>query len=396
MKVLVVTNLFPNCKEPTRGMYNAQLLCELAALCEIKVVAPVPFAFPLKFRKDWYSFSQVLAKETAGEIEVYHPRYFVTPKLGRSLYGYFFFLSLDRFVRNLRSTFAYDLLFVPWIYPDGTGISFIARRLGIPIVLQALGSDINVHTNYLLRRTIIARTLQRSDKVIAVSDALRSRILALNVPENKVVSLKNGVNKELFNSMDKTACRNKLSLSPDDRIILFIGNLVPIKGVDHLIEAVALLGKDREKVKLVIVGGGPLQESLTNKAESLGVRGSVLFAGRRSHDEIPVWMNACDIFCLPSLNEGCPNVVLEALACGKPVIATRVGGIPELIRSEDCGFLVQPADTAALAKAMIKALTKKWDPVLHKKGAQVMSWQENARLIYDEFRSVLAAYGTHQ
>jgi glycosyltransferase involved in cell wall biosynthesis len=285
--------------------------------------------------------------------------------------------------------FKFDLLFVPWVYPDGVGTSFIAAGLGVPIVIQALGSDINVHAKYPLRKRIIVRALGNVDKVIAVSDALKAKIVSLKVPEEKIISIRNGVDRALFRPMDMNTCRNTLSLPSDGRVVLFIGNLVPIKGISYLIEAFATGTFLRQKTRLIILGDGPLNGYLKRKAADLGLNDIVMFMGSRSHNEIPLWMNACDIFCLPSLNEGCPNVVLEALACGKPVVATRVGGIPEIIQSSDCGILVRQGNATELTLALEKALSKKWDRDLLQKSAQIMSWQENAVRVFNEFQLVV-------
>jgi len=365
MKVLIITNLFPNSKEPTRGIYNKQQFVELAKLCEIKVIAPLP----LHYRE------RVPERENIDGIDTYHPRYFMIPKIGRSLYGLFFYLSLIKKVKKIYENFKFDLIFATWAYPDGFGSFLIAKTFNKPIVIKVHGSDINLYTEYFLRRKMIAYALKNCNKVIAVSKALKERIVKIGVPEDKIVVIPNGVDTDLFKPLERDRCRERLELPQDKKIVLFVGNLVPVKGVDVLVEAFARLPAG---MLLVLVGDGPLKNKLQAKVKEFGIENNVIFVGRTRHEAIPYYMNACDIFCLPSLNEGCPNVILESIACGKPVVASNVGGVREIICSDDMGILIKPANATVLARAFIRGVSKKWNFRLIREEALKYSWTDNA------------------
>lgn len=366
MKVLIISNLFPNKMEPNKAMFNKQQFGELSKLCELKIVAPLPY---LK-----YSLGEVPKKEIIDDIEVYHPRYLVIPKVLRSLYGVFYFLGVIGRVREIYRSFKFDVILSSWVYPDGFGSALIARIFRKPFIIKVHGTDVNVLTQYFLRREMILYTFKRADMIIAVSKALKEKIISLGIPEEKIQLISNGVDTDLFRPIQKKACRDKLGLPLDKRIVLYIGNLEKVKGIDLLVDAMKYLPGD---IELAVIGTGPLRNRLRSAKR-------ISFYGSRSHSEIPLWMNACDVFCLPSRNEGCPNVILEAMACGVPIVASRTGGIPELIKSEKSGILVSPGNLAELSEGIHRALEIKWE----RESVENYSWKENAGKVFKELESV--------
>jgi len=379
MKILIITNLFPNNLEPARGTYNKQQITELSKLCELKVIAPLP----------WHSHSKVKEREIIAGIEVFHTRYFMTPKLFRSLYGFLFFFSLLKKVKKIYRDFKFDLIYSPWAYPDGYGSFLIAKKLRVPIIIGILGSDINIFTQYFLRRKMISCALKRSDGVIAVSTPLKERAVSIGVPSEKISVIKNGVDTNLFKPMARERCRQKLGLGLDKKIILFIGNLVPVKGINYLIDAFSGISGKHENIELVIVGEGYVKKRLLRQVNKLSLSDKVRFIPNKPHNEIPLLINACDVFCLPSLNEGCPNVLLEALACGKPVVATNVGGISEIISSQDYGILVPPKNSTELSVALENALNKNWNFETMVEGVFNCSWSLNAKKVFELIEDVV-------
>jgi glycosyltransferase involved in cell wall biosynthesis len=327
-------------------------------------------------------------RETIDGLDVYHPRYFMIPKIGRVFYGLFFFLSLLNKIKKIYMEFHFDVMYVPWVYPDGVGSQYIARAIKKPIVVAALGSDINVYTKYFLRRKIIVNSLSRAEGVIAVSDALKDTMVRNGVPKDKITVVLNGVNTDLFKPMDKEQCRRTLDILPNEKVILFAGNLVPTKGVVDLLDTFFSLSSRIRDLRLVIVGDGPLKDVLIQKAKNMNVSELVRFAGTQPHDLMSVWMNACDVFCLPSHSEGCPNVVLEAMACGAHVVATKVGGIPELIDSELVGTLVPAGRPPALAAAIENIIKGATAPKKEAFKLQVQSWSDNAVRVFEILESV--------
>lgn len=372
MKILLISNLYPNSKEPARGIYNKQQVVELTRLCEVRVVAPLP----------WHQIKGVPSSEVIDGIQIYHPRYFMTPKIGRSLYGFFFYFSLLSYVKKLHKEFGFDVILATWAYPDGFGSYLIAKALKKPIVIKVHGTDINEYSKYFLRRKLISHALKNSNAVIAVTGALKKKLSLIGVPEEKITVIPNGVNTDLFKPIDQAECRKKLDLPLDKKIILYVGNFVPIKGVDILVKAFSELVRSYSNALLLLVGDGSLEAKLHDNVKELGIEQGVIFSRRTTHDSIPFHMNACDIFCLPSRNEGCPNVVLEAMACGTPIVATNVGGVPELVNDSRLGMLVIPGSARFLTDALKEALDRRWNHDAIALHGSKFTWTENAQKLF--------------
>ncbi|MFA5143019.1 MAG: glycosyltransferase [Candidatus Omnitrophota bacterium] len=373
MNILIITNLFPSSAELGRGIFNKQQFVELSKLCNLQVVAPLP----------WYCKKRIPRQEAIAGIKVYHTRYFMIPKIGRSLYGIFFYISLLPKIKKIYKEFKFDTILATWAYPDAFGSYLIAKALKKPVVVKVHGTDINAHTRYFLRRKMIAWALLNSNKVIAVSKALKERIVRMGIPSEKIVVIPNGVNNDLFKPMDQAECRKKLDLPADKKIVLYAGNMIKAKGIDVLLDAFARISPD---ILLALVGDGPFEDTLRTKAKKLKIKERVIFAGRKAHDEIRYYMNACDIFCLPSRNEGCPNVLLEATSCGKYVVAAKVGGIPEIIESDKTGIMVEPGNSEELAKAIDKGFG-----VSHMSRTPVgrtYTWKQSAEMLDEVLKSI--------
>lgn len=381
MKVLFFSNLYPNSQEPTRAPFNKQKLAHLKKFCEIVVVAPIAW-FPGKslFVKQDIPFEEII-----DGLKVYHPRVFYTPKILRSCYGIFYYLSVCAFIKNLSSKFNFDAIYSSWVYPDGFAAMKLSKEFKKPFICEALGSDINLHARSYLRRLLIARTLQAACKVVVASNDLKEKIVKLGVTPEKVLVIYIGVNHLLFQPMEKGSARKKLGLQDKEKIILFVGNLVKVKGIDLLLEAVKLL--KFPDWKLYIVGKGELENSLRKTIKSSGLENKVTMVGACQHQDISSWMNAADLLCLPSLMEGLPNVILESFACGLPVVASRVGGIPEVINDENTGILIPPEDVQSLAKALENALAKNWDRDYIVKSVSGFFWENNACQLFEALKS---------
>jgi glycosyltransferase involved in cell wall biosynthesis len=282
-------------------------------------------------------------------------------------------------LRRLRREFPFDAILAAWAYPDAVAAVRLGQELGVPVVTMILGSDVNEFARHPSMREQIVWGLRNSQGVITVSGALRDRVIELGVPAEKVVVQHNGVDGDRFRFRDGADVRARLGL-PDDRpLIGYVGNFVHEKGVDLLVEAMRRLR--HAAAELVMVGDGPMGEQLRARAAALGMGDRVRFVGRRPHEEVPEWISALDVFCLPSRREGCPNVVLEALASGRPVVAASVGGVPELL-SEDTGVLVEPEDPEALARGLEEALSRRWDPEVLRASVPCLSWEEFARALH--------------
>lgn len=370
-------------------MYNMQQVTELSRLCEIKVIAPVPWAPKFDFVPKYVQANNVKLREVINGIEVFHPRYFITPKVGRSFYAYFFFRSLVNKIRETYRLFPFDIIYAPWAYPDGVGCFHIAKTMGIPLVIGVLGSDINTYSNYFFRKKMLADALNNCNRVIAVSNALKERVVSIGVKTGNIAVILNGVDINLFRPVDTNEIRMKYGLKLDKKYILYVGNLYLVKGVDYLIKSFKLLSSIQKNVDLIIIGDGRQKSNLLKQVHDDQLEGRVKFLGTKRHEEISSWINCCDLFVLPSISEGCPNVLLEAMACGKPIVASNIGGIPEIIDSSKYGILVPPKDYKQLFEALQSALNKTWDSILIRNRVVGFTWEMNAKKLNLELQKVL-------
>lgn len=377
MRLLLLSNYFPNPTDPIRGTFNLQQARALARLCEVRVAAPVQWS-PVR---RWHGAGplRVPPYEVVDGLPTWHPRYVLTPGVARGTYAAQMAAAVLPALARIRREYPFDVLLATWAFPDVVVGAAAAALAGVPLLAKVHGSDINVQTGFPWRARQIRWALNRAHRVLAVSGALRDRLLALGVPDEKIMVHHNGVDAQRFAPRSAPEARRALGLPAGGRHVVFVGFFVEAKALHVLMEAVAALPPD---VTVHLVGAGPLEADLRSQAAALSLGNRVRFHGLRPHPEIAQWMAAADVFCLPSIREGCPNVLLEALASGRPVVATRVGGIPEMIAPGD-GLLVPPGDASALAGALAEALGRSWDPeTLRARGAR-FSWDTGARALYE-------------
>ena len=389
MKLLLVSNLYPTPTEPTRGIFVHQLARRLATLVELTVVCPLPWfpdlAIPGAAR--WRHFAGVPAEYEIDGIRVASPKYPLLPKVSENLHAGFMGSTLAPAIARLHERHRFDVMNAQWLYPDGVASARIARRLGIPLVLTALGSDVNVFSAEPRKWSQVMASTRVAAVVTTVSQALAERLAAEGVPREKLVAILNGADHERFRVRDRGACRRELGLPEDGKAIVFVGRLVEIKGVNRLVAAAARLAATDPGFTVYLVGDGPLRQALLDDIRARGLDSRVKWMGSRPHDQVATWMGAADVFCLPSLNEGCPNVVLEALFSGRPVVASRVGGIPEMV-NETNGLLPPAGDAEALASALAQALDRPWDAQALRRGVMHLTWEAAAAGYHRVFTSV--------
>jgi glycosyltransferase involved in cell wall biosynthesis len=381
MKLLLFSGYFPNGVDPVRGTFNLQQARALSRYCEVGVVAPIQW-FPVKL---WHGAGPSAApySETIHGLPTWHPRYVLTPGIARDTYPAQMAAAVLPHLARIRREFRFDAILATWAFPDVVVGSMASKLLGVPLLAKVHGSDVNVQSQFPRRRRQIREAMDRAHRVLAVSGALRDKLVELGVPEEKILVHHNGVDSDRFQPRDAQTARKELGLDPHGKHVLYVGYLVEAKALHVLLEAVAGLRKQgRLDFTTHLVGCGPLEADLKGRAEALGVTDAVRFHGRRPHDEVPRWMAAADLFCLPSVREGCPNVILEALASGRPVVATRVGGIPELV-SAGTAILVPPSDPGALGNALSGALSRAWDADTLRASVSGYSWDTSARALYE-------------
>lgn len=359
-KITLFSNLFPTPRDPERGIFIQQFAEALAQQVDLQVICPLPWNPHLPFTRNRHpELSEIPAATSINGIKVYYPRYPLLPKISDPLHAALMFcgaaLPSLRQLRNHSS----DLICTHWVYPDGTCSNWISRLAGLPMTLTALGSDINRDQHHRLLRFQIKRTLQKTDHLFAVSKALREEMIKLGAPPDKTDYVPNGVDFEKFSALDRSA--SKAALGLDQRqLIISIGRLVDVKDHATLITAISQLpARHRNQVQVAIIGDGPLHATLKQQINRLGLQDQITLTGKIAHQELPTWIGAAHLLCLPSKNEGQPNVLLEAIAAGRPVVASATGGIPEIV-SEGNGLLFPAGNSQALAAAISKCLEQNW------------------------------------
>ena len=385
MNILFVSSQFPNCAEPERGVFSLQIARELARLAQVQVVAPVPTLGPLRFVdrfKRYRAHLEIPAQETIDGLTVYHPKYFALPGMGFS-HARALRHPLRSLIAELNSRWPIDAVNCHWVFPDGVAAQGICRELGLPLMLTPLGTDLNKFLDYRLRRQQIVNALCRCDRVSVLSSPMRQRCLDLGVEPGRLQLIPNGVDLEKFTLQERAACRSALQLPEGGRVILFVGSLVPVKGIDPLLRAFASLRRrpGNDDVRLYLIGGGFLEQELKRLACQLEIAPHTSFLGRLPHGQLCTWMNGADCLCLPSLSEGHPNVVMEALACGLPVVASAVGAIPDYVTAHT-GELVTPADPADLADKLERCLATPYRRESIRATVAQLSWGSCAASYY--------------
>ncbi len=387
MRVVAITRLFPNPLEPLWCLFNKQQLAALGRLDEVEVLGVIPWFPGARAARRWSAagrLSDVPATETVDGLRVAHPRYLFVPKLPSASAALYAASLLPEVWRRRRAT---DVLYGSWAYPDGVATVMLAEVLDLPSVVKVHGSDLNVIARIPSVRAHLRAFLPRATRLVAVSRALADELAALGVPRERIAVVENGVDPSLFQPRDRKEARAALGLPAAGRVAVYVGRLVREKGLFELVEAMASLPPE---LTLVLVGDGVARGELELRARPLGER--VRFAGPRPLDEVPRWLAAADLFVLPSWNEGTPNVILEALACGRRVVATTVGGIPDVIGAPALGELVPPRDAAALAAAIARQAYADYAPsevaALGARGG----WAESARKLHDVLEDALARH----
>ncbi len=285
-------------------------------------------------------------------------KFYFPPSSRNPKVGDVFAKEMIRVVRKER--IEADIIHSHFIWPPGYIGAKIKSELGARLIVTGHGYDVyDLPFRGKEWMDRVKWVLSQADGVTTVSRS-NIRILTgkLGVDTDKVHLIPNGVSS-IFKPVDKTQARSQLGIEREKRIVLSVGSLIEIKGHEYLIKAMKELRDSGSEIVTYIIGEGHLKGRLINMARELG--DSVKIVGPRPHNEIPLWMNAADILALPSLREGTPTVMLEALACGTPLVGSKVGGIPDIITSEDYGILVEPGNPRELAMAIAEALNKKWD-----------------------------------
>ena len=398
MRVLVLASLFPHLLNETLGLSTYRRTVELARRCEVRVVA-------LRTRVD------VPEREVRGGVEVVRPLWRRVPKLGVFLDGYRYAARVARALEGIRPDFDFDLIDAHWLYPDAFAAVRLGQRLGKPVAVTGRGSDVD---EFLFRwpvRRLARAALRGAAQIVALTRRHKERMIEAGAEAERIAVIPNGVDTGLFCPGDRAEARRALGLPAEGVVLLSAGSIVRDKGHQHLIAGLARCIADCQlpiadfgtsnsignrkleignQLRLYIAGPGDYRGALERLARERGVAERVTFLGRVAQSRMPLWYRAADLFCFGSYHEGCPNAVLEALACGTPVVSTDVGGIPDLVDEGRSGILFAPRSDEAFAAALRTALAKPWDRAEIAEIGSRRSWAHVAAEYHRAFGEMLA------
>ncbi len=383
VRVLAITQIWPNSLEPLSSPFNLQQFKALATRCDLQVLSAVAY-FP---GAKWTGqpprpaeLSSLPKREEISGIDTVYMRQLYVPKVGVPVAVPLYLASLMPYRKLVAQA---DVVLGTWAYPDGCASVLFARALGKPVVVKVHGSDLNVIAKMPSARRVLARVLPKADAMVTVSNQLGDEIEGLGVARSRIVLVRNGVDADLFTPRDREQARRSLGVPVGPPMILFVGRLEPQKGLLELLESFERIRRARPDALLTLVGDGVSRA----KAEAASVRhaGALRVTGPQPLTEVAKWLSACDVFTLPSHAEGTPNVVLEALASGRPVVATDVGGIPDVLGDPRAGMLVPSRNAAALADALLSAIEKKWNPE-EVCACGPGSWDDSAQRLFEVLR----------
>lgn len=391
--ILVYSSLFPHRGQPNAGVFIRERMFRVARELPVVVVVPVPW-FPLQglLRLIRPHFRPPAPRyEQQDGIDVYFPRYLGFPGILKRLDGILMAMGSYLRLRKLKKERDIELIDSHFAYPDGYAATLLGKWLKLPVTITLRGTEVRVSQSELLR-PLMLEALSSATRVFSVADFLRQHVASLGADVEKVVVVGNGVDTEKFYPVARSDAREVLGLSSDDQVLISIGGLVPRKGFHRVIEVLPELLIDFPRLKYLIVGGGGPEgdfgQHLKDQVAALGLTNNVIFLGAMPSEKLKVPLSASDLFVLSTQNEGWANVFLEAMACGLPVITTKVGGNAEVVVNDDLGVLVEFGNPAQLMAAIRKALLKEWDSNAIIDYAKGNSWDTRVNTLLHNFAGI--------
>jgi len=392
--LLVITNRYPHIKDSKSSSFVKDQVDALSKYFKkVTVIALTPYV--PKFLS-MFSFMNPRWRRDAfaddykyDDVEVHFAKHFTLPfNSSREKRGDTAFKVVTKIIQGEEIEF--DLIHAHFTYPSGYVGARLKERYGKPLIITGHGYDVydlpfrNAEWNKKIKSI-----LNTADHIITPSKSNYDKLMQLDISDDKVSVIYNGYNSNLFEDVSTNKAKEKLNLPEDKKIILSVGNLELVKGHKYLIEAMKEVIKREENITCLIVGSGSQKKNVNSLIDRLSLSKYIKLLGEKPHNEVPLWMNACDVFVLPSLNESFGIVQVEAMACGKPVVATFNGGSEEVIINEKLGILVEPKDANELAKAILKALGKEWDRDYISNYAKQYSWDKIVKNIIGVYNELL-------
>ena len=385
--ILTVSTLYPNDVQPTHGIFVETRLRKLVADGRVRaqVLAPVPWLPPHVSYGSLGPLRSVARHSARHGIVVSHPRYLVVPKVGMNLAPHTLYRALHAELgRRLAAGLKVDLIDAHYFYPDGVAAVWLARAFNLPVVVTARGTDISLIPSYAYPRKLILSAAEKADAMIAVCQALKDRLVELGTAGERIRVLRNGVDLELFRPSHRDSLRRELGLS--GFTIASVGHLIERKGHDLVIRALAAL----PDATLLIAGDGPERAALETLATGLGVAERVRFLGAVDQSALRDIYNCADVLVLASSREGWANVLLEAMACGTPVVASAVWGTPEVVARPEAGVLMPSLDAEGVLAGVKAIRSSPPNREETRRYAEGFDWRATTEGQIELFREILA------
>lgn len=392
LRVLTLTNMYPNSLNPGLGIFvHNQTKYLLKTNCKFNVICPIPYVPKIKkFKHNKNSYACIPQNDTLDTIPVHYPRYIRPPgKWFHGLSCYTQYWGLKETVNLLIKKFKPHILHAHNATAAGYVGLILKRKYNLPLICSLRGSDINIYPHYgRFSLWLTKKLILEADQLLSTSNALKEAANIIAKPKSEIRVVYNGCDMENFayNEEYRIKIRKKIGISEREKTLIFVGSIAKTKGIFELVTAFLRLSSRYSNLKLIFIGNGPDCLTLNNIRLSRNLTKKILVVGALPHTEIYKYLSAADYFVLPTYNEGLPNVVLEAMACGLPVVATRVGGIPEIV-TEDTGVLVPPKNIDKLEKGIENMILRKWRHNIIRKNIERFNWESNAKTtkkIYDE------------
>lgn len=384
LRVLSLSTLYPNDLTPNFGVFVERQMQAVMKRGDVDLTLVNPLGappFPLSLHPRYRALADLPAEELRGGVPVLRPRFRLVPGIGARFNAAAEAKAVLPIARRLHAEQPFDVIDAQFFYPDGPAAVRIARALGLPVSIKARGADIHHWGKDPATARQVLEAGQAADGLLAVAQGLADDMVALGMDRTKITIHRTGLNADLFRPYDRKMCRDQLGLPRDVPVLATVGALIPRKGQAFAIDALARL----PGAILILAGTGADENALKSQAERLGVAERVRFLGAVPHGDLPVVLNAADVFVLPTASEGLANAWVEALACGTPVVTTAIPGAQELITDAAWGRMV-PRDGAAIAAAIEDLLADSPDPDAVQAAVAEYSWEANAAALVAHWR----------
>jgi glycosyltransferase involved in cell wall biosynthesis len=326
-------------------------------------------------------------REQIGPLEVHHPSYPLLPKF-MQLHGLLMFLGSYCAVRRLVRAQRFDAIDAHYVYPDGLAAVLLGKAFGLPVIVSARGTDINLFPEFKTIRPMIRWTLRQVAGGIGVCTALVDVMKQLGLASERAKTIGNGVDLSRFQPIDRHEARRKLGIRAEGPVVVAVGSLIERKGFQFLIPAVAAVRREFPALQAYVIGEGEFRPQLEQLIRQNQLEANFFLQGHRPNSELGAWYSAADVSCLVSSREGWPNVVLESMACGTPVLATNIWGVPEIITSPELGVIVEQ-NVENITSGLTSALRQSWSRSRLAEFAASRTWDTVADEMADWFERCL-------